>query len=262
MGGCAAIATIAMQLVVPMLVALGCAGVALAQEGGESKAAFDVASVKLLPTTRDVSRAVRIDPGGFSGNATLRRLVAEAYSVPEVRVAGFTPWEDSVLFAVTARSEKAASPQHVRLMLRTLLAERFRLRVHTEARQTSYHAIVEGRQGISPPPAKADDDRPFGMHERVLHVPDLAMLARWMSGVSGQIVIDQTGLEGIDITIPIASPDYENFKDDHHAAALAMRDEFWASFVRGLQKMGLRVEAIRGPLEFLVIDSAERPKEN
>jgi len=80
-----------------------------------------------------------------------------------------------------------------------------------------------------------------------------------MSGISGHIVIDQTGIEAIDITINLERPP---FTGDGVADIAAVRDSYFASMVGGVNKMGLKVASRNGPLEVLMVDSAERPREN
>ena len=103
------------------------------------------------------------------------------------------------------------------------------------------------------------NDRPFGMHDGQLRLPGLRDLARRMSGVSGRIVIDQTGLDGIDVTIRINTlTESQLAGDDARSKAMAIRDAYFADLVHGAEALGLRVEGRKGPLEFVVIDSAVR----
>ena len=112
--------------------------------------AFEVASIKAVPmqAARLVPREFRIEPAGLRATATVQRLVAGACSLPEVLVTGGPSWCSSQLHVVSAQSEERASPEEVRRMLRTLLEDRFHLRLHRERRETSYSALVEGQNGI------------------------------------------------------------------------------------------------------------------
>jgi uncharacterized protein (TIGR03435 family) len=242
---------------------------AYAQDAAGGQSAFDVTSAKLVPPglARGVVRAIRTNPGMLSGQTSLRHFTAEAYSIPEVLVLGGAPWLESDVYEISARTETPATPDRLRLMLRNLLAERFGLRVHREAREMHYSALVQGKSGIKPPPMIPGDDRPFGTRGGVLHLRDLADLAKRMSGISGSVVIDQTGLQGIDITIEIETPSAEQLagfdrRVDARTMVTAIRDSYCASLVRGAEKMGLKVESRNGPVEVLAIDSANRPTEN
>ena len=125
--------------------------------------AFEAASVK--PNTSGDFRM----RGGIRGrsynavNMPLRRIVAAAY---ELELEGFrlvteprglkTPlYDQSILdlrFDITATVPESASPRQFPAMLRTLLAERFKLAVHTETRDASVFALVLARRDGRPGP--------------------------------------------------------------------------------------------------------------
>src|SRR5437867_6279592 len=104
--------------------------------------AFEVASVK--PASRDLllqrGLLCGFGAGGrFMAFGTLQWLIACAYGIPAARagqeIAGGPKWLDEDLFVISATSapDRVPASQSERLvMLRTLLADRFKLVVHRE----------------------------------------------------------------------------------------------------------------------------------
>ena len=70
-------------------------------------------------------------PGGYRAvNAPLRLLIRDAYALQGFQLVGGPSWLDSERFDILAKAEGNPTPDQERLMLRTLLAERFALSVH------------------------------------------------------------------------------------------------------------------------------------
>lgn len=128
--------------------------------------AFDAATVRINHTPPEVIYT-RTEPGGrfVASGASLRLLIMTAYAGQTApRIVGGPNWIDSVQFDISARSE-GATPAQTRTMLRTLLADRFKLAVHTETQQLPVYELVvaksDGRPGSGlrastascPPPA-------------------------------------------------------------------------------------------------------------
>ena len=130
------------------------------QSPGEALA-FDVASVK-PNISGDMRVSVQAMPGGrfTATNAPLRTLVREAYAVQGFQLSGGPGWLDSDRFDIVAKSERHPTPLQMRVMLRALLAERFRLSVHTDTREQLLYALVlartDGKLGPHIRPTGAD----------------------------------------------------------------------------------------------------------
>jgi uncharacterized protein (TIGR03435 family) len=94
-------------------------------------------------------------------NVTLRMLVMAAYGKQSFEVIGGPPWMNAERFDIDARAgDPTLSPGQLMERLRTLLAERFNLKVHTETREMPLDALVvaraDGRLGPKLKPS-ADD---------------------------------------------------------------------------------------------------------
>jgi uncharacterized protein (TIGR03435 family) len=141
-------------------------------------------------------------------------------------------------------------------MLRTLLAERFQLQVHHEMREVPMYALVVAKNG---PKLKewSPDTAPMGritgdgsgMHMEVSKGAMAQLASRLSSNGAGRPVIDKTDLTGV-----------YSYKLDWVNAPGS--DSELPSLVVALQEqLGLKLEAIKGMSDIIVIDRAERPCE-
>jgi uncharacterized protein (TIGR03435 family) len=112
----------------------------------QGELAFDVASIK-PNVSGDLRVSLQAMPGGrfIATNAPLRTLIREAFAVQGSQLSGGPGWLDSDRFDIIAKSERNPTPLQMRMMLRALLAERFRLSVHTDTRELALYALVLAR---------------------------------------------------------------------------------------------------------------------
>jgi len=130
--------------------------------------AFEVASVK--PNKAGDKRvSIGMQPGGrfTAAGVTLRMLIGLAYGTPQPRpdsqMIGGPDWIGSDRFDIVAKAEGDVVPGpngQLPLMLRALLADRFKLAVHNESRELPIYALVksrsDGRLGPQLSPATVD----------------------------------------------------------------------------------------------------------
>src|SRR5687768_4567505 len=127
-----------------LAVMLGLASQLVAQS--PAAPAFEVASVK--PSNPDAAVPGGMPVGGrFTvSNRTLRELVLMAYDLPDARLGGGPDWQTSRRFDIQAKAkDPVAGMTAMRPMLQTLLADRFKLKVHTERREMPIYALVVAR---------------------------------------------------------------------------------------------------------------------
>src|SRR5687767_2337556 len=108
--------------------------------------AFEVASVK--PSNPDVAVPGGMPVGGrFTvSNRTLRELVLMAYDLPAARLDGGPDWQTSRRFDIQAKARDPVAGMTAMLpMLKMLLADRFKLKIHTERREMPIYALVVAR---------------------------------------------------------------------------------------------------------------------
>jgi uncharacterized protein (TIGR03435 family) len=229
--------------------------------------AFDVASVK--PSQHlvgpDYNNQLSYSPTGIiARNVTVKRLVAEAYQLQLNQVLG-PSWLDKNEYDIEARSAGAGTREQHALMLRSLLAERFRLVQHSETREMRVYELLVGKSGpkirsISDgenPTARAGfhfqgDLRQFADLLAVqLSIPasdNPAEPAR--ASASPILVLDKTGLPGI-----------FDFSVDIHPE---LGTDMFASWQRALEdQLGLKIEGRKANVAVSVVDEAAKiPTEN
>jgi Protein of unknown function (DUF3738) len=106
--------------------------------------AFEVASIRpSAPGGRGVS--LQIAPGGrfTAENASLRSLIKMAYGVRDFQISGGPGWLDSDKFNINSKAEGNPSEDQVRLMVQTLLSNRFKL--DGPPRNAGIHGVYAGR---------------------------------------------------------------------------------------------------------------------
>jgi uncharacterized protein (TIGR03435 family) len=130
-------------------VALAFAPSAVAQSPG-----FEVASIRPSNPnpTGPLGAAPMILPalGRLTAqNATLRMLVMGAYQKQPFEIVGGPPWWNSDKFDINARAADASgTTDQILDMLKTLLADRFKLKMHTETREVPvYHLVLARNDG-------------------------------------------------------------------------------------------------------------------
>ena len=173
---------------------------------------FEAAAVKINNSGAQDS-AEELLPGGRATlrNVTMRQLIMLGHNVdrPE-QVFGGPGWLDADRFDVVAKATSNSSESDLRLMLQSLLQERFHLTAHAGEKEMNAYALVVAkggaRLGVSEPEnhdeegcKRAPDPGPAGerrqscvstMNWLSLAIPVLA------KGYIDRAVIDRTGLVG------------------------------------------------------------------
>ena len=165
---------------------------------------FDAASLYKRTTPTDVS-GIRSSPGRFRViNYTLSTLIILAYQVNDQDVMSLPEWArrdrfdiEAVFEAAPKISKQQEFSQNL-ARLRSLLEDKFDLRVHRETKVLpSYVLIVD--KGIAKL-TSSNSTVPGGMRETSGHLDatarDLDDLAGYLSRQLGRRVVDQTGLDG------------------------------------------------------------------
>ena len=224
---------------------------------------FEVVSVK--PNTNGISNAIppSRSNGSFSAsNVALKSVIANAYEMRIFQIIGGPDWLTRERFDIIARGREG-TPDGLRpAMLRTLLAERFKLVAHVETREQQVYSLTllrgDGRLGPQLKPTAPASGSSSGFPSasvsngtaRINGRVSMDGFAIMLTGsVFNQRVINRTGLNGefdLDLRFtPDSSP--------------APAPEFPSIFTAVQEQLGLKLEASRGPVEVLVIDSVERP---
>jgi uncharacterized protein (TIGR03435 family) len=253
-------------------------------------AAFEVASVK--PNRSGDGRVMLgVQPGGrfTATNVPLKMLLRQAYNVQDFQIVGGPEWLASDRFDVVAKApEEGINFETMRPLLRSLLADRFKLKVHTETRQMPIYALVRarsdgtlgpsmkpssadcaalmGRRGGGPPPAPPPPGQPadcsfiIGIGKLSVGGMPIANLATALSPMVGRIVLDKTGLTGnYNYELTYSPEQLGGLPPVLNGAAVTIDPNTPSIFTALQEQLGLKLDSDRGPVEVLVIDSAEQP---
>lgn len=269
-----------------VLACLTCVGASLGDISAQDVVpAFDVVSVK-PNASGDTNSSSIVQPGGRynATNMTLRMLVKTAYGVHDDQIAGGPSWINEDRFDIAAKAD-ADRPTSVfrdeaRVMLRSALADRFRLEMHRERREIPAYALVLARRDGSIGPKlrrsnAAECDKPAkpfpgagAASESIADQPcgsglgragyqaaramDFSVLVTRLGAWTDRVLVDRTSLAGSFDWDLQWTPD--TLITDATSASLNV------PLVTALrEQLGLRLEARREPADVLVIDRAERP---
>jgi uncharacterized protein (TIGR03435 family) len=226
---------------------------------------FDVASLKPSPPiSGDLYRANlgTVSHGELTmTNVTLSDCVRFAYGITnDIQIAG-PNWikNKGVRFDILAKASPGTTVEQFPILLQALLAERFQLALHHEARETSYLALEIGKKGTKLTPAQQDPDPSANRNGlgqiRSSHM-STPLLATLLSRFLRETVIDLTGLKGY------YAVNLEWRPEDLSKAA--SDSEYGVSIFTAIQsQLGLRLESRKGPLDVIVVDQAlKTPIEN
>jgi uncharacterized protein (TIGR03435 family) len=242
----------------------------------------DTASFELTSVKRNVSGSEnasnRNQPNGsFSGtNLTLRPFIARAYEVREFQVTGGPQWIDFDRFDIIGRGAEGAPTAMRPAMLRRLLADRFKLVTHTETREQPVYALVlarpDGRLGpqlkrsplpCGSPAVPGQPAASCGVDESVnggigtittWGVPMDRIAAALANSAVTRFVINRTGLEGGFDVVGL------RFAAEGFGLPAATRPDDVPSIFSAVQEqLGLKLEAAKGPVPFVVVDSVQPP---
>ena len=254
---------------------------------------FEVATVKpwhrtpplpLPDGTPATQKIAKIDPG--NGAPQLRPqlrmilpievLITSAYNLPPSsnrRIIGGPEWLlqdidqfeiqakiDDTQFAAMQKMTTAQQREQIALMEQSLLADRFKLKVHFETRELPIYTLVIAKGGPKLAPAKeGEPTRLSALNGQLIAtavtIDQFAHSVFLFPATHGQQVIDQTGLKGTyDFTLN-SSPEQSTIPD-------ATIETDPPMFTAIQQQLGLRLVPSKGPVEVIVIDHIEQPSPN
>jgi len=272
--------------------ALACL-VAIAAVGLVAQSAAPAISAVVSVTPSDTARVRRDAPvtDRFDWfDVTLAMLIRDAYGLFDSQVIGGPDWMRSKRWDVSAKAA-ALAPNDARELVRRLVEDRFALKAHTETREMPIYNLVLARSdrtlGPRIKPATVDctpfltgkrpmqesprdpDNRfglcsvggaftPAGLLTPRLNGRPLTGLIQHLEEAMELRVIDRTGLKG-NYDIELSYLD-ESLADPSLPAAQALRGP--SLFAALQEQLGMKLEAGRGPVEVLVVDSASAPTPN
>ena len=247
--------------------------------------AFEVVDIRLNKSGESDASGTILPSGQFRAiNMPVREIIKFAYRIRDEALIGAPAWIDTDHYDIIAKGPPTGTEetfwrsswavvliklsynnwdQPVRLMVQSLLAERFKLAVHEELRPLGVYALVVMKNG--PKFQKAADsgkpectrkvDMDGGLHNHAqctsVTMADLGRALQTLAGLyAGRNVVDSTGIQGAyDLKL-----DWEgrpNVEQGGLTLAGAMD-----------KQLGLKLESRKLPMPVILIDHVERPSEN
>jgi uncharacterized protein (TIGR03435 family) len=257
---------------------------------------FEAASVKVNKDGGPGRRINRAPGGRFTAvNVPASLLITFAWQIQPYQLVDLPKWAGEEAYDIVAKIEgdpapvQPPNPDHMMLATRTLLADRFKLKLHTETRQMDIYQLVMAKPGGSPGPAlkPANDEcgqmnagrggrqgppptRPDGTpvicgmigragQLRFNGMP-LSEFAKGLAGQVGRFVVDRTGLTGewmFDLTYQARLP--PNVQLPPGVEPPAVDPNVPDLFTAIQEQLGLKLESVKGPVEVMVVDSIDHP---
>ena len=282
---------------------------------------FDVASVKPSdpnPTNGILGSIPSMRPQGRTGfavsNMPFRMLVPMAYGVQDFQIIGGPSWQSNKFDIIAKAAEGTTqSTQELLPMMKTLLADRFKMKTHTETREMATYALViarsDGKLGPDIKPSTSDCSNPAETQKRAEELAkgggagifaaltkgetipctmmpalnpsnpgagfglrangqQVSALTQMLTQATGRVVNDRTGLTGLydwelrfDPQVFMAMLPQLGINLPGVGANAAATPSDSPSLLTALQEqLGLKLDSQKGPVEVLVIDSAELPQ--
>lgn len=209
-------------------------------------------------------------------------LISEAYDVTRSRISSPDPRVmellDAGTYDIVAKADHEVPKAELMRMLQTLLADRFKLVLHHEAKVEPVYKLMVGKNGPKLHESVGEGEPEFAFGRTggaVCRNMTMLEFSRNLTGRMGRVVLDQTGLKGrYDFTLELdrtpgskeiqealaSSPDPAAAK---RALGAAMNDWSASSIFSDIQsQLGLKLEADKGPVDGLVVDHVEKPSAN
>jgi bla regulator protein blaR1 len=265
----------------------------------ETEVKFEVTSVKKSGPPGQGMMPFRLQGGRFSmGQMTVGNLITLGYGIQRFQLVGGPAWMNSDRFDINAVSEDVplqptppGVPNRMQLLVRSLLKERFALVTHKETRELPLSYLVLAREdgklgerlrpstvdcralmaargrGAGPPePPKFDEVPQCGMRGGLgkIMAGSIAManFATMLGSMLNRPVYDRTNLTGnFDIQLDYTPDQMPQIPPGVTLPpGLTLPSPDGPSLNTALhEQLGLKLEATRGPVEVLVVDSLEQP---
>ena len=208
------------------------------------------------------------DPGLLRGSMTLKSYIMTAYDVKPYQVIGGPNWVDESTYDIVAKLERsgdnpaAAGEPQVHVALQALLADRFQLKIHHEAKEIPAYALTVTKGGFKLKETSettgcgtSSKGSGTGINFRAT-CADMTGFASSLARRMGRPVSDETHLQGL-YTFTL-----EWTPDDLKTGASRDQPTLPSLFTVLQEKLGLKLEARKVPVDIIVVDSADRPSEN
>lgn len=219
----------------------------------EAPPAFDAASVKAHDESNPLGTMMQERPGNiYYRRINLLAVIRRAYNVQPQQIVG-PVWLSTETYDIQAKLPPDTPLPRFQLMLQTLLAERFHLKVHYDKKELPAYNLVLAKGGLKMHrseggelgygPSK-DDSGNRHLRGKIT----LPILATNLSGMTGHPVSDQTGLDGLyDLDL--------NYRDDQAPEGTATYPGIGTALQ---EQLGLKLEPKKALFDMIIVDQADK----
>jgi uncharacterized protein (TIGR03435 family) len=223
-----------------------------------------------VATIRPSSGAVQFEHDGKTETSpgslrmrdvTVSTCIKWAYGLQDSQIAG-PAWIQSEHFDIVAKADGPANDEQMKQMLRTLLADRFKLSFHHLSKELKAFVLTVAKGGPKLNPAAAPEGKPFRQNSANGTVAKSITIREFGDFISGPLnmpVVDETGLTGrydfaIDFTpyLPDPAHNMDGTRPDTTSILMAAMEG----------ELGIKMESRKAQVEVMVIDHVEKPSEN
>ena len=225
---------------------------------------YDVVSVRPHKDDPAVGSWWRTTPSGFSAITSVRGLIMSAYNLIMLdQISGLPEWAEREDFEVEGKLDadtveafrklsRAEQNKQRQLMMKSLLADRFKLKVRVEMKDLPVYNLVVAKNGIKMKEASPSENSGYSMGLGRIDGKSMEIeaLGASLSNPAGRKIIDKTGLTGkYQVALTWA------WDDDPNATGPSL-------FTALEDQLGLKLEPAKAPVDVVVIDHIERSSEN
>jgi uncharacterized protein (TIGR03435 family) len=258
--------------------------VAFGQSAAVSKPKFDISDVRLSAQVASpfLAAAPTMSGGVLRGdhyelrNATMLNLIQTAYGIDDTgKIVGGPNWLNTDRFDIAAKAPQSTTPETVKLMLQSLLDERFKLVVRMDSKPMLTYVLSAGNGplklkpaddsgesgclGIPQNPVKGSTAGEIPYSAFSCHNLTMEEFTAWLRRTAGDLggsAVNQTSLKG--------SWDFDIKWIPRRRLAAAGADAIGMTVFDAIDKqLGLKLELQRVPTPVIVVDSVKRvPSDN
>ncbi len=237
---------------------------------------FEVCDIQVSKIEDPRQMSANFLPGGRVDvrGMPMKTILAAINKVPEDMIVG-PDWMAHERYDVICKAKPTSTDDELFEMARNMMVERFQLAAHTEKRPMPAYSLTAGKStrltpsadaknaGCPNVPADPGTKDPAGLVHRFCHAVSMDDLARMLPQMApayfqGLPVVNLTELKGIfDFHVDWMSLGAYNAAMAS-ATSTTPADERAISIFDAMQKLGLRLENKRLPVDVIVVDSVLR----
>jgi uncharacterized protein (TIGR03435 family) len=240
-----------------------------AQSQNAGAVEFEVASIKAAKPGTGVPPSIETSPSTVTMRSkNLIGLLMWAYEIREANQISGPGWILTDDFDIIGKAPAAVSTDQLRIMLQNLLQQRFRMTIRREQKVVPLYSLVADKNGLKIHEVQEEPRAgvKIGMANGIVtcqmvnHISELtAILPQFLEG---RPVQDKTGLAGVYEFALNVEMDADQMKRMPQSGIAFTGFGYTSGIFDAVQKLGLKLEATKGPVDFLVIDHVEHPSEN